>query len=141
MTDLKQTVDYVFKNRHLYHTLTDEDKEYIFFIFNRFCSRLYPRQAQFLNHRLQDKAAAMDVWYHFFRSQRNVPHKFWGRKKKQQAKSEVPARYLNVLNKMNEELWGGRLQEDGFRLLWHITPEEVKFETKVYKDSRDPKKN
>lgn len=136
MTDLKQTAEFLFQNRSQYHTLTDDDKEYIFFIINRFCSRLFPKQAQLLNNRMQDKAAALDVWYNFFRNYTKIPYKFWGRKNKTKTVTEVPTRYLNILRNMNEEIWSGKLSEDDFRLLWHMKPDDVKFETKVYKESR-----
>lgn len=136
--DLKQVTEYVFgKDQKLYDSLSDEDKEKNFFIFNRMCSRLYPEIANAMNKKNIDKPAALDFWRNFFFSRTRPPRGFWGRKKKSKFKSEVPESRLKILRQMNKELWNNKLTEDDYRMLWHLDKEEVKLETKLYKESRE----
>lgn len=57
--------------------MTDKDKETIFFIFNRYMAKNYPKQAQAFNYQGIDKATAMDIWFQFLRNQVRIPQWFW----------------------------------------------------------------
>ena len=81
MVDLKQVSTYVFKTRQFYTTLTKEDKEYIFFIFNRFVSKKYPRHAQYFNSKFIAKDQAMDLLFLYFKSSFDIPKWWWTRQK------------------------------------------------------------
>lgn len=79
MYDLKHVVDYIFKEKHNYKNLSDEDKEKFFFIINRKFARKYPKHAQFFNQKGFDRASALDIWYNFFIKERtlNIPDWYW----------------------------------------------------------------
>lgn len=76
-----------FKNDWIYSNdrkkVSDEDKEKFFFIFNRYFSKRYPQKAQFLNLKTIDKATAMDLWFHFMKTQ-PYPDWFWSKSPKQE---------------------------------------------------------
>jgi len=75
--DFKNITDIIFSKKTLWNTVTDEDKESLFFIFNRFMSKKYPIQANSFNHKFIDKALAMDIWFLFLRNETRVPFWFW----------------------------------------------------------------
>ena len=76
-----------FKNDWIYTNdkkkVNDEDKEKFFFIFNRYFSKKYPQKAQLLNLKTIDKATAMDLWFHFMKTQ-PYPDWFWSKSPKQE---------------------------------------------------------
>jgi len=87
--DFKDIVNIIFKFKNKYNTVTDEDKEKNFFIFNRFMSKKYPIQALALNSKFDDKVIAMDIWYMYLRNEYNVPDWFWRGKRKVESKEVI----------------------------------------------------
>ena len=69
----------MFKDKHLWETITDEQKEKTFFIFNRYLSKKYPHQALYLNDKLINKSYGMDIWFYFMKTQK-YPTWFWSKK-------------------------------------------------------------
>jgi len=76
MSELIKVSDALFKNRSKWNSLSDEDKELAFFIFNRYFSKTYPEKSYLLNNKSVDKKSAMDVWFHFMKSEK-YPYNFW----------------------------------------------------------------
>jgi hypothetical protein len=75
--DFKSLVDIYFYKKKDWSSVTNQDKESLFFIFNRYMAKKYPKQAQFFNDKSIDKATAMDVWFMFLKSEVRVPIWFW----------------------------------------------------------------
>lgn len=65
MQNLTSITNIMFRNRKDWVKVTSDDKESLFFIVNRYLSKLYPEQAQNLNEKTIDKVMAMDIWYAF----------------------------------------------------------------------------
>ena len=80
--DLTTATKAIFENRNNYEGFNHEDKEYIFFIFNRLCARRFPKVAQALNRKNTDKSLALDIWYVYFRNSKSIPFWWWPKKKK-----------------------------------------------------------
>lgn len=75
--DLKTLSIIMFQDKRHWNEVTDADKESLFFIFNRYMAKGYPKQAQMFNTKGVDKMTAMDVWFQFLRSQVRTPKWFW----------------------------------------------------------------
>ena len=75
--DFKTITTIIFQDKRKYEEITNEEKESLFFIFNRFMSKKYPKQAQFFNSRNIDKATCMDVWFQYLKSEVRLPYWFW----------------------------------------------------------------
>lgn len=82
-----------------WNKIPDEEKESCFFIFNRYFSKKYPKQAQLLNLKTIDKVSAMNIWYNFMLD-KPYPKWFW---------SKSPAIKKNKLPKKDFELLLKRL--------------------------------
>lgn len=86
ITDVANAI-FKFKNDWIYNgnkdRITDEDKIKFCFIFTRYFSKKYPQKAQLLNLKTIDKAAAMDLWFHFMKTQ-PYPDWFWSKSPKQE---------------------------------------------------------
>jgi hypothetical protein len=61
--------------------ITNEEKEKNFFIFNRFFSKRYVEYSNLLNVKNIDKVVAMDLWYHFMKTE-PYPRWFWSKSDK-----------------------------------------------------------
>jgi len=59
----------MFKNRNNWIFVSTKQKEKWFFIINRNFSKKYTQKAQLLNLKTIDKATAMDLWFHFMKTQ------------------------------------------------------------------------
>jgi hypothetical protein len=83
--DLNQAI---FIDKTSYLSLTDNDKESLFFIFNRYMAKKYPLHANAFNKKGVYTPLALDVWFNFFSKQ---PNKFpeWFFKKKDNNKNNV----------------------------------------------------
>lgn len=75
--DFKTIVDTIFINKRNWKNITNDEKNSLFFIFNRYMSKKYPKQAQYFNEKSIDKATAMDVWFEFLKKEGRVPFWFW----------------------------------------------------------------
>lgn len=99
ITDVANAI-FKFKNDWIYNSngdkITDDDKETFFFIFNRYFSKTYPDKAQLLNYKNIDKVMAMDIWFHFMKSQ-PYPNNFWSKTPK--VEKEIPEKEYKLLLK------------------------------------------
>ena len=87
-----------FKNDWIYNSkkekVTDDEKIKYFFVFNRYFSKKYHEKAQLLNLKTIDKATAMDLWFHFMKTQ-PYPDWFWSKSPKQE--KEMPEKEYKQL--------------------------------------------
>lgn len=99
ITDVANAI-FKFKNNWVYNpkgdVITNDDKEKFFFIFNRYFSKIYPDKAQLLNLKNIDKVMAMDIWFHFMKSE-PYPQNFWSKTPK--VEKEIPEKDLKLLRK------------------------------------------
>lgn len=63
MSNLKDVVNYLIKDRKKYRTLTVKEKEYNFFIINRLMSKRYPLVSHKFNSKSIDKSLGLDMWF------------------------------------------------------------------------------
>lgn len=75
--DFKGLVNIFFFSKKDWNQVTDTDKESLFFIFNRYMAKKYPKKAQFFNKKNVDKATAMDIWFLQMKKEARVPAWFW----------------------------------------------------------------
>lgn len=127
ITDVANAM-FKFKKDWIYNNngdkISDEDKETFFFIYNRYFSKLYPEKAQLLNLKNVDKVLAMDLWFHFMKTQ-PYPSNFWSKTPKQE--KELPEKDYKLLLK--------GLKVDHFDLDYLIEkfPDFIKEELTYYK--------
>ena len=81
MAEITDVANALFTNKQNWTSITDEDKEKYFFIFNRYFSKKYPEQAQLLNLKSINKVSAFDTWYYFMIN-KPYPKWFWSKSKK-----------------------------------------------------------
>ena len=102
ITDVANAI-FKFKNDWIYNSngdkITDDEKESFYFIFNRYFSKTYPDKAQLLNYKNIDKVMAMDIWFHFMKSQ-PYPNNFWSKTPK--VEKEIPEKEYKLLLKSLE---------------------------------------
>jgi hypothetical protein len=77
----------IFKDKHLWEWVTDEQKEQHFFILNRFFSKMYPNYSSLLNNKNINKVMGMDMWFYFMRD-KPYPRWFWSKSKNKKEKIE-----------------------------------------------------
>lgn len=75
--DFKTIVNILFKDKYLWKDVSDDDKEYLFFIVNRYLSKKHPARAQKFNKRNIDKASALDIWFLSLKNEKQIPFWFW----------------------------------------------------------------
>jgi hypothetical protein len=80
MAEITDVANAMFRSRDR-NLISSEDKEKFFFIFNRYFAKRYPEKAQMLNLKGMDKAAAMDIWFAFMKTQ-PYPDWFWSKSPK-----------------------------------------------------------
>jgi hypothetical protein len=97
----------MFRDKKDWSKVTDEQKDQFFFIFNRYFSKKYPQQSQFLNHKNIDKSIGMDLWFEFMKTQ-PYPKWFWSKPKEEKTKGDISEkefkRLLSYLEIKSEEL-------------------------------------
>jgi hypothetical protein len=76
--------------------ITEDDKNKNFFIFNRYFSKAYPKQAQLLNLKNIDKVVAMELWYQFMKNE-PYPDWFWSKSEKSDKPILAPKDYKMLL--------------------------------------------
>lgn len=76
----------IFKDKHLWKWVTDEQKEQHFFILNRFFSKMYPNHSLLLNNKNIDKSMSMDMWFYFMKD-KPYPRWFWSKSKNKKEKN------------------------------------------------------
>lgn len=95
MSNIKIIADAIFTNKVSWDSISDDDKESSFFIFNRYFSKKYPEKSQLLNLKNIDKVSSMDIWYNFFK---NSPYPTWlWSKSETKEKSEIPEKDFKLL--------------------------------------------
>ena len=120
----------IFKNPKNWQYVSNEMKSKYFFIFNRYMSKKYPEEAQFLNDKLQDEIAAMNLIYAFL-SKKPYPKWFWSKsEKKEEKKSYSVKEILELKNRFD-------LIDAELELLLQYHDKEVKEEIKYMKDIKD----
>lgn len=127
ITDVANAM-FKFKKDWIYNNngdkISDEVKSEFFFIYNRYFSKLYPEKAQLLNLKNIDKVLAMDLWFHFMKTE-PYPSNFWSKTPKQE--KELPEKDYKLLLK--------GLKVDQFDLDYLIEkfPDFIKEELTYYK--------
>jgi hypothetical protein len=119
--DFKTIVDITYSKKKDWDKLTITDKETFFFIFNRYMSKKYPKQAQFFNDKAIDKATAMDVWFSFLSKEIRTPVWFWRGPTK---KKDPEIKGWKVI----QEFW--ECPKDDIYLLCELYSKELKEEIK-----------
>lgn len=75
--DFKDIVTIMFSDKKRWNQVSDKDKETVFFIFNRFMAKKFPKQSHFFNEKGMDLATSMDVWFNFLKNEVRQPFWFW----------------------------------------------------------------
>jgi hypothetical protein len=91
-----QVANAIFKNPNDWKQIEDSDKKTYFFIFNRYMSKKYPEEAQFLNDKLQDEIAGMNL-IHAFLSRKPYPRWFWSKSEKKAEKKSYSVKEISEL--------------------------------------------
>ena len=123
----------IFKTPKNWIYVTDELKKKYFFIFNRYMSKKYPEEAQFLNDKLQDEIAAMNLIYAFL-SKKPYPKWFWSKSEKKEEKSLFSQKELVSLQSKFE------LCDAELEILTMYHSDEIKEELKYLKSLSEEKK-
>ena len=79
-----------------WEAITEDDKNKNFFIFNRYFSKAYPKQAQLLNLKNIDKVVGMELWYQFMKTE-PYPSYFWSKSEKNDKPALAPKDYRMLL--------------------------------------------
>lgn len=107
--------------------IKDEEKEKWFFIFNRYFSKKYPKEAQLLNIKTIDKVTGMNLIFHFMKD-KPYPTWFWSKGEKSDKKSEISESDFNLL------LVYLKLKREDIEYLIQNFPDLLKSELKNIKD-------
>jgi len=117
----------MFQERNNWKFVTDEQKESLFFIFNRYFSKQYTYLAQLLNDKTTDKVAGMDLWFYFMEG-KPYPKWFWSKSEKSKDDSLFTEKEANsLLNKFD-------IKQEELDLLIKYHLDDVKEELKYIKD-------
>jgi len=98
--DFISLANIIFKDKHKYKFVSDEEKESNFFILNRKFSIKYLKQAQFFNNKNIDKPSAIDVWFQvFYKITNGTPQWWWKTKQspKEKQKSDFSTADLKII--------------------------------------------
>ena len=90
----------MFQNKNDWEFITSEMKEKYFFIFNRYLSKKYPREAQLINSKLINKQIGLDLWYYFM-FDKPYPKWFWSKSSKSEVKEMSENDFNLLMNKLN----------------------------------------
>ena len=130
MKSLTEVSNAMLRYRDQWKDITDADKEYNFFILNRYLSKDYPEQAFLLNDKSIDKVTAMNIWYAFFKT-KPYPKNLWSKSDKSEKnvkKSLFSQKDLLILQ--NEIL---NITESEMEILLNYYNDEVQEELKYIK--------
>lgn len=75
--ELSGLIRILFTDKTKWENINPEEKEKIFFIFNRIYARQYPIQASALNGKQMDKYLAFEIIFNFFKSTIKQPNWFY----------------------------------------------------------------
>ena len=126
MAELIDVANALFRSKKDWKNISIEDKEKFFFIFNRYFSKKYPTNAQFLNNKNVDKSSCLDLWYYFMLD-KPYPNWFWSKSGKAD-KSSLDSKDFNLLM-MKLQL----NKEDDLVYLIEKYPDFIEEELKFYK--------
>lgn len=90
----------MFQSKNNWKFVTDEMKEKYFFIFNRYLSKRYPKEAQLLNNKLINKSIGLDLWYSFMLD-KPYPKWIWSKSKKSESGNISDNDFLLLMKKLN----------------------------------------
>lgn len=119
--DFKTLVNIIFFAKNDWKHVTDKDKEDLFFIFNRYMGKKYPKQAQFFNVKNIDKATAMDIWFLQLKKDTRLPVWFWPGPTK---RKDPPIKDWQLI----QDFW--KLSLNDIYMLCEMFPEDTKKEIK-----------
>lgn len=128
--DFMKVFDYIFKNKHLYRTLTDKDKIDNFYMINKKISIKFCKGSQFLNNKFIDNASAMDLWFIHFKNVNDVPSWYWTKspfKKDKEKSNKIPKADLELFMKTEN------ISDDDLKFLLTHYQDEVEYEIKKLK--------
>lgn len=125
MANLKEVADAMFYKRNMWDSISDEDKEINFFIFNRYFSKKYPSRSYRLNSKNIDKVSSMNIWFYFMKN-KPYPKWFW---------SKSPKKEKDLVNKADFNLLYRklRLKESDIKYLINHHYDFIKEELKHWK--------
>lgn len=124
--DLKALSNVFFNEKHLYQYLSDENKKYMFFIYNRNFSKKYLDKSHLLNTKGIDEAAAMDLWFAFMKN-KPYPGWFWKKETEEKSKADFSEKDIKfIMGKFN-------INMEEIDMLIKYFPKELKEELKYYK--------
>ena len=127
MSDLFKVSKAMFTNREEWVNITEEEKDYCFFIFNRYLSKEYPEKSILLNDKNIDKSLAMDVWFKFFETNKK-PKYFWSKTTSIKEKDIYTDKEIKtLLEKLN-------ISKEELSILVESYPDLIKEELKYYKE-------
>ena len=118
--DFKGIVNAMFYKKD-WPQVTTADKDAMFFIFNRYMAKKYPKQAQYFNDKSIDKASCMDIWFQFMKKEVRVPVWFWSGPTK---KKDPPIKDWKVV----QDFW--KMSINDIYILCEVFPNEMKEEIK-----------
>jgi len=124
-----EIVDYIFKNKEMYKTLTDEEKTDGFFMINRKFAKQYPKVAYFLNNKSLNKPMALDFWFLFFRNVHTIPGWYWNTTTKVKEKISK----IKVDDKQSFIDYTGIDDDDNIEFIYKHYREDFDNEVKKYK--------
>jgi hypothetical protein len=90
----------MFQNKNNWPLVTIDMKEKYFFIFNRYLSKKYPKEAQLINDKLINKSIGLDLWYYFMLD-KPYPRWFWSKSKKSESEDISDKDYDLLMRKLN----------------------------------------
>ena len=115
MIDPTTLARFIFQLKGNYAQVSGDEKEKMYFILNRRFARGYPLEAELLNQKGADKAAALDWWFDFFRHERYTPNWFYPKTKPKKIKpsgflgksSSLTEKDIFILEKLFPDEWAG----------------------------------
>jgi hypothetical protein len=125
MAELIDVANAMFRNRNDWSSISEDDKEKFFFIFNRYFSKKYLQQSYLLNLKSTNKSESMDIWFHFMKD-KPYPQWFWSKSDSKQ-KSELNEKdYKLLIMRLN-------VKDSDLDYLIDKFPYFIKEELKYYK--------
>ncbi len=118
----------LFQDRKKWNLVTDEMKDKYFFIFNRYMSKKYPKEAQLINDKLINKSIGLDLWYYFMMD-KPYPKWFWSKSKKLESNELSDKDFELLMLKLNLN------KDEDLTYLINNFPEIIQEELKFYKKS------
>lgn len=126
MAELIDVANALFRNKKDWKNISIEDKEKFFFIFNRYFSKKYPTNSQFLNNKNVDKSSGLDLWYYFMLD-KPYPNWFWSKSDKVDKSSLDSKDFTLLMTKLQLN------KEEDLVYLIDKYPDFIREELKFYK--------